>query len=255
MTDVVCDLDGVIYRGETEVPGAGAALTRLADAGVGITFVTNNSARTAEQVADKIGRVTGFHPEPASVVTSAMAAVSLLSQNDAPVFVVGETGIREALRSEGIDMTEDEAEARSVMVGVARHISYDLLAQASAAVRAGARFIATNSDPTFPAADGLLPGAGSIVAAVATASLTEPEFAGKPNAAISDLVNARVGDDVWVVGDRLDTDIALAESVAEWRSVLVLTGVSSESDTGPVPDHVVADFAAAVELALANRGG
>ena len=250
MTDVVCDLDGVIYRGDTEVPGAGEGLTLLTDAGVRVTFVTNNSTKPPDQVASKITRVAGVAVETGQVVTSSQAAASMLRDEDAPVLVVGEVGIDIALSSAGLEATTQPEKARAVVVGLCRDLSYATLADAASAIRAGARFIATNTDPTFPTSTGLLPGAGSIVAEIATASGREPEIAGKPHPAMRSLIRGQVGHDVWVVGDRVDTDMHMAQAEDGWRSVLVLSGVTDSSGARGRPDHVVADFRAAANLVL-----
>jgi 4-nitrophenyl phosphatase len=123
------------------------------------------------------------------------------------------------------------------------------LTRAADAVRFGARFIATNTDPTFPVADGLLPGGGAIVAAVRATTGVEPEVAGKPNAPMRALLRAKGIRDAWVIGDRVDTDIALARAEPDWTSILVLTGVTGPEGTGDA-DFVVPDLAAAVDLVL-----
>ena len=250
MTDVVCDLDGVIYRGDTQIPGAAEGLQQLLSAGVNLLFVTNNSTRTPKDVAEKIRAVTGIQTEAGQVVTSSQAAASMLSPEEGAALVVGEHGIREALSDRKIEITVSPESAHSVVVGLSRDLSYGLLADAVEAVRNGARFVATNTDPTFPTAEGLAPGAGSIVAAIATAADKEPEVAGKPYEAMRSLVRAKVGADVWVVGDRVDTDIKMGSVEPSWRSVLVLSGVTAAGDAGDLPDHVVPDFKTAANLVL-----
>jgi len=255
LIDVICDLDGVLYRGDVAVPGAPEALRRLTETQTRITYVTNNSTRTPAQAASKIEDVTGVSTNPSQVITSSQAAASLLTLEDRPTMVVGERGIVEALARVGVEMTGDPENACSVVVGMDRNVTYDSIARASAAVRSGARFLATNIDPTFPTPSGFVPGAGSVVAAIATAAEREPEVAGKPNKAIRDLVRLHGIEEAWVVGDRMDTDIALATAEPEWRSILVLTGVSTIDDDLSAADHVVPDFESAVDLVLSRASG
>jgi 4-nitrophenyl phosphatase len=247
--NVICDIDGVIYRGDRLLPGSDLALRRLRDAGVTVHFATNNSAKSPLTVSEKITRITGVDIEPESIVTSSQAAVGLLGDDPGPVMVLGSEGIVAALAEAGIGLTEDPSLAKALLVGLDFDLTYDRLTRAADAVRFGARFIATNTDPTFPVADGLLPGGGAIVAAVRATTGVEPEVAGKPNAPMRALLRAKGIRDAWVIGDRVDTDIALARAEPDWTSILVLTGVTGPEGTGDA-DFVVPDLAAAVDLVL-----
>jgi HAD superfamily hydrolase (TIGR01450 family) len=247
--DVITDLDGVLYLGDTVIDGVPRALGRAIDSGCRLTFVTNNSTRTADQVAAKIHRLTGHDVAPEQVCTSSMAAVGLLGPEDGPVLVVGEEGITVTLEESGFSVTDDPMLARSVVVGLTRDFGYDRLADAADAVRRGSRFIATNVDPTYPISGRLLPGAGAMVAAIATASGVSPLIAGKPHPPMIDLIRRRTTGRGWVIGDRADTDVALAHASEDWTSILVLTGVTADGKQD-VADHVVDDFAAAIELVL-----
>ena len=145
-----------------------------------------------------------------------------------------------------------DARPAAVVVGMDRSLSFRTLAEAQAAVRGGALFVATNPDPTFPTPDGLLPGAGALVAAVATAAETEPVFMGKPGQALAEILAEVTGippQETLFVGDRLSTDIAMGLQ-AGMVTVLVLTGVTCEADLecarteagSALPDHVLADL-------------
>ena len=243
--NVVCDLDGVVYRGMEEVPGSGFALAALEAAGWRIIFSTNNSARTPEDVAGRIGSITGYMARPEQVVTSAAAAADLLSESKPPTFVVGGTGVTVALERAGISVTAHGPEAGAVVVGLATSLTYDLLREASSAVRRGARLVATNDDPTYPVEDGFWPGAGSILAAIEVASGATAEVAGKPFAPMRDLIRKQLGPGpVWVVGDRAETDLALVWAEPGWQAALVLTGVATEDQViDPVPNLVARDLA------------
>ncbi len=249
MTQVVCDLDGVIYRGRQVLPGVPEALTRLRTNGARVLFVTNNSTRTPDEAAAHIAALTGVECHRDDVCTSPQAAALILGPADSPAFVVGERGIDVALAEAGHDVIGDASEANSVVVGLTSRIDYDWIGRAAAAVRRGARFVATNIDPTYPIEDGLLPGAGAIVEAIATAAEIRPEVAGKPHEPMVELVRSRLeAGPVWVVGDRLDTDIALAIA-GGWESILVMGGVT-EDPAGSGADHVADGLPGAVEIIL-----
>lgn len=249
--NLVCDLDGVVYRGREPVPGSATALAALEAAGWTIIFCTNNSARTPEDVAERIRRITGYGSRADQVITSAAAAAALLTESRPPTFVLAGDGVRVALEKEGVPVTSVGSEAGAVVVGLATGLTYDWLREASSAVMRGARFIATNDDPTFPAEDGLWPGAGSIVAAVERASGTLAEVAGKPFPPMRRLIRQHLGPGpVWVVGDRPDTDLALASAEPGWRSALVLTGVSTGQNLDPSPDLVADDLAGVARILI-----
>ena len=251
--NVLCDLDGVVYRGQRALAGVPEALARLDAAGIDIFFITNNSTRTPQAGADKITRLTGVPVSPERVLSSSLAAVGMLGPGDGPVLPVGEDGVSDAVERAGLESTSDPGRARAVLVGLTRSLTYDLIGDAMNAIRNGARFIATNDDTTFPTEDGLMPGAGAIVAAIAAASGRRPEVAGKPNEPMRRLIRSRGVGDAWVIGDRLDTDVALATHEPDWRSILVLTGVTDgAADRVDEADFVVADFSAAVDLVLSD---
>jgi 4-nitrophenyl phosphatase len=164
----------------------------------------------------------------------------MLAEQSGPVFVVGGNGIRDALEAAGMPETEDPEDAQAVIVGLDTRISYEKLRDAVMVVRAGGRFIATNNDATYPTPNGLWPGAGAMVAAVQVAAGVAPEVAGKPHRPIRSLIRARlVPGPVWVVGDRPETDVAMAKAES-WTSVLVLTGVIGDRDQ--VPDEYRPDL-------------
>jgi len=163
--------------------------------------------------------------------------------------VLGSDGILSALAESGIGVTNDPREAKALLVGLDWDLDYERLTRAADAVRLGARFIATNTDPTYPVADGLLPGGGACVAAVQVTTGVAPEIAGKPHPPMRALLRAKGIGEAWVIGDRIDTDIAMARAEPDWTSILVLTGVT-EPDQATGADHVVSDLAAAVDLVL-----
>jgi glycerol 3-phosphatase-2 len=226
------DLDGVLYRGTEPIPGAPEAVAALRRAGRGIAFVTNNSARTPAAVAERL-IAAGVEASPEEVVTSAGATAELLAGRGCrSAFVIGEAGIRTALADAGIELLDGEPErADAVVVGWDRGADYAKLRTAAVLVQRGASFVGTNGDASWPAPDGTRwPGAGALLAAVATTVGTEPEIVGKPNAPLFQAALARAGGGrPLVIGDRLDTDIAGAVALG-WDSLLVLTGITGRED-------------------------
>lgn len=255
---VACDLDGVVWRGDDPIAPAAEGIAALRDAGLRVAFVSNNSSSPVGDVVAKLGRM-GIAADADDVVTSAMAAAWLLQHSLAPgarVLVCGGPGVHEALTEVGlVPVTDGPADA--VVVGF--HLDFDFagLDRASRAVREGARFVATNLDATYPVPSGLIPGAGSIVAAVATAAGASPEVAGKPEAPTVGIIRERYGDTGVVVGDRPSTDGALATALG-WPFALVLSGVTAavapaggEAIPHPAPPFVGADLRAVAPTVIA----
>jgi len=242
----VFDLDGVVYLSGEVIPGAGTTLARLRDAGHQILFATNNSSRALASVEAAIAEKTGFVPEPGSVITSGMAAANLLGGDYERCLVLGSTELEDTLRESGLEVTDDPVEATVLVVGLDRRLSYERLTSAVLAVNGGARFVATNTDPTFPTPEGKHPGGGAIVAAVERATGTSPIVCGKPFPPMRRMIESKIeNEDVWMIGDRPDTDLALARA-AGWKKVLVLTGVTGDGDPIPAdlqPDHTIASIA------------
>jgi HAD superfamily hydrolase (TIGR01450 family) len=243
---IVCDLDGVIYRGDVEVPGAGVALGELRGAGVGLVFVTNNATKSPAETADKIKRLTRFEAREEDVVTSAEAAAHLVAADAPPTLLFGAAGARAPLELAGVPIVSDWREAQVVIAGLDPELSYQSLTRAVMAVNGGARLIATNTDVTYPTPEGLWPGAGSLVAAIEAATGVTAEIAGKPHAAMRGLLHDRLaGQRVAVIGDRPETDLALGTAEG-WLTILVLSGVTASPEgASPQPD-LVADSIAEV---------
>jgi HAD superfamily hydrolase (TIGR01457 family) len=250
---VLFDLDGVLYRGEAAVPSAPPTLAELRRRSVRPVFLTNNSSRTPLQVAEKL-RGIGIEAEPGEVVTSALATAELLAERGGGrAFVIGQDGVREALSDAGIAIVDgDPEEADLVVVGYDGGATYGALKRASLLVQRGARLVATNADGSYPAADGLWPGAGALLAVITTTTGAEPEIVGKPFAPLFEAGRRRGGGGrPLVVGDRLDTDIEGAARLG-WDSMLVLTGISGREDVerlGIVPTVIAEDVSALLEPA------
>ncbi len=241
------DLDGVVWLAGQAVPGAPGAVAALRAAGHRVVFLTNNSGPLLGDHLEALGRI-GVDAQADDLLTSAQAAASMLEPGERAM-VVGDAGIREALAERGVEVVPPGGHPQAVVVGRSVVLDYWELSAAASAVRRGARFIATNTDSTFPTSDGrspdgLLPGAGALVAFVATAAGREPEVAGKPNRPMARLALARYGELEVVAGDRPGTDGLFAKEVGA-RFGLVLSGVTRRQDlpVEPAPDLVGDDLA------------
>jgi HAD superfamily hydrolase (TIGR01450 family) len=246
---IVLDLDGVVYLGEEVVPAAPAALERVRGLGVRLAFVTNNSLRPPELVAEKLGRL-GVKAAAEEVLTSAQATVHLLGGNDGlrgtRVLVVGGPGLRQALEDAGARLLDlaDWRQAEVVAVGFDPDLTYDRVKAAALAIRAGARFVGSNPDTTLPTPEGFWPGAGATLAMLRAATGVRPEVAGKPERALFETAAAAIGPGPYLmVGDRADTDLDGAHRLG-WATALVLSGVVTAADLPDLaiaPDHLLAD--------------
>ena len=241
------DLDGVIWLGDQPIPGSADAVARLRAGGEPVVFVTNNSSEPVRVVEDKLAR----HGIPAegAVLTSAMAAAAQVVPGEVALVCAG-PGVDEALAARGV-RTVREGKADVVVVGFHRDFDYGRMAAASAAVRGGARLLATNDDATYPTPEGLIPGGGAILAAVSTAAGVVADVAGKPHRPMADLLRARVGDEGVMVGDRPDTDGRFAVALG-YRFGLVLSGVTTALPVEPPPDLVADDLTGLVDAELAG---
>jgi HAD superfamily hydrolase (TIGR01450 family) len=243
----VLDLDGVLWLGSEPIVGAAEAVAMLRDAGETVVFATNNaSARVRDQEAKL--EAMGV-PATGAVVTSAQAGAALVDAGER-VLVVGGPGLQEEVaRRSAVIVSEGPCDV--VISGLDRALTYDRIRAASSAIRSGARWVLTNSDPTYPTPTGLEPGAGTIAAAIAAASDGVPVVAGKPEGAMVDLLRERLGPEGVVVGDRPDTDGRFAAALG-YRFCLALSGVTRATDlpVEPEPWSVGADLRAIVSQVL-----
>ncbi|MGI8872060.1 MAG: HAD-IIA family hydrolase [Candidatus Limnocylindria bacterium] len=240
---LIFDLDGVIYRGEMPIPGAAALVAWAQATGLRTRFATNNSMATRHAYAARLGRM-GIAAVPDDIVTSTSATIGYLRRlapEVATVLAVGGVGLVEELRDAafsatpaqevagpGYDGGELPSRYDAVVTGLDIAFDYMRLAVAAAALRAGARFVATNADMRYPTHAGFLPGAGAMVAALAAAGGVAPTVIGKPEPAMFAEILDRDGvapGEALVIGDNPDSDIVAARR-AGIASVLVLTGVA-----------------------------
>ena len=241
---ILLDVDGVVRLGPAPIPGAGETVAALAHLGVAVGFVTNNATLTPEQMAQRLVEV-GVPATPEQIVTSASAAAALLEPGTR-CLVIGMEGLRTALEQRGCMLIDDPAQADAVIVGFDRNLVWDDLRRATLALHAGARFLATNDDPTFPSAEGLWPGNGAVVAALERSAGRSAEVAGKPHAPLLLAAAARIGGEpILFVGDRHSTDIVGGAALG-WDTALVLTGVTAAADVAalqPAPTYVLESVA------------
>jgi len=253
---LLVDLDGVVYRGAEPVPGVAAVLAARAAVGDEVVYVTNNSMHYR---ADYVSRLAAMGaPVAADRVVSSPRATALWLTEQEPrprrVLALGGSGLRRELadcgfevvaaaeaaeraRADGVDGYVAAGRPDAVVVGLDPQLTYDRLTVAADAVRAGARFVATNRDPVFPSELGLVPGAGAMVAAVEVASGVAPVSIGKPEPLLL-LEAARVAGvppaEAVMIGDGLGTDLAAALAVGA-RCVLMLTGVTNAAQLETLP--------------------
>ena len=257
---VIFDLDGVIYRGDHLVAGSRELVAWLHETGTAVRFATNNSMVARAGYVERLAAM-GIATTEHEIVTSSSATVEHLRRHEPDVrnvLGIGAAGMRDELAAAGLEVVMTNAAAApeepggplprrfdAVVVGLDPKIDYDGLAIAMSAVAGGARLIATNADTRYPTRAGFLPGAGSIVAALATATGVPPEVIGKPAPAMFRAILEASGvaaDEAVVVGDNPDADIAGAHR-AGCAAILVLTGVADASslaalDGERVPDAV-----------------
>jgi glycerol-1-phosphatase len=227
---LLLDLDGTVFRGEQATPGA---VDTLAAVEARTLYVTNNASRGPAEVAEHLIAL-GFTAEPNDVVTSAQSAARLLAAqlpSGSSVLIIGTESLAAEVRTVGLrPVRQWSDEPAAVVQGHSPQTGWSDLAEAALAIRSGALWVAANVDRTLPSERGLLPGNGSMVAALRTATDREPQVAGKPAPTLlNDALSRGEFESPLVVGDRLDTDISGANA-AQLPSLLVLTGVSTAAD-------------------------
>ncbi|HEX6712510.1 MAG TPA: HAD-IIA family hydrolase [Thermoleophilaceae bacterium] len=230
------DMDGVLVREEHAIPGAGEFIARLRETDTPFLLLTNNSIWTRRDLAARL-RSGGLDVPEEAIWTSALATAKFLEDQrpGGTAFVIGESGLTTALHSAGYTINERDPDY--VVLGETRTYSFERIAQGIRLILRGAKFIATNPDPTGPAPDGPLPATGSVAALISRATGRDPYFVGKPNplmmrTALNSL-DAH-SEDTAMIGDRMDTDI-VAGLEAGLETILVLTGVTTQGETELFP--------------------
>jgi 4-nitrophenyl phosphatase len=244
---LILDMDGVIWRADAPIGDLAATFDRIRARGINFVFATNNGTKTPEEYQEKL-RGLGVEVEARQVVTSALGVASLLAgkyPQGTKIFVIGEDGIRVALKEKGFEMlpVERAPEAQAFVMGIDRSINFQKVSEATLLVRAGIPFYTTNTDRTFPTPRGEIPGSGAWLSVITHATGVQPIVAGKPFPYLMELSLERLGtkkEETLVVGDRLETDIAAGQSVG-CPTALVLSGVSTREQAkewNPAPSLI-----------------
>jgi NagD protein len=230
------DMDGVLVHEEQAIPGADRFLARLRELGLPFLVLTNNSIYTRRDLAARL-RASGLDVPEEAIFTSALATARFLEEQrpGGTAFAIGEAGLTTALHEAGYTLTERDPDY--VVLGETRTYSFERISRAIRLIVAGARFIATNPDPTGPTPDGPLPATGSVAALISRATGVDPYFVGKPNPLMMrtalNTLDAH-SESTAMIGDRMDTDV-VSGLEAGMQTILVLSGVTTRADAERFP--------------------
>jgi 4-nitrophenyl phosphatase len=259
---LILDMDGVLWAADTPLLDMPRFFQQLQEVGLPVVFATNNGTRSVSMYVERLAGY-GVPVEPWQVVNSAIATAEYLARlfpAGGPMFVVGETGVIEALQEHGFWLANDGEDPLAVVAGMDRSMSYARLARAALLIRAGKPYIGTNPDLTFPTPYGLVPGAGATLAYLEAATSVSPVIMGKPEPHLYRFSIDRLKlrpEEVLAVGDRLETDI-LGGQRTGCRTALVLSGVSSAAEADawqPKPDLILPNLADLMPLLQIERSG
>jgi len=226
---LIIDVDGVLWRGSLAMPGVPALFDFLSAHKIKFIIATNNAARPASEIIERMAAM-GIRVNESQVLTSSEATALYLRRivsRGARVLVVGGEGLTDAMTRAGYDLVTQDADV--VVAGLDMSVTYDKIKRAALEIRRGAKFVGTNADKTLPSAEGDIPGAGAIIAAIQAATDVAPLIIGKPERAMFDIAVEQLQaarETVAMLGDRLDTDIEGAQR-AGLKSILVMTGVTT----------------------------
>lgn len=232
---LILDMDGVLWADSHALIDLPATFSRFRELNLAVTLATNNGTRTIDQYVEKLAGF-GVTVEPWQIITSALAVAEMVASRfpaGTPIFAIGGEGVMQSLKAKGFELLPVEAaeRAEAVVFGIDRAITFNKMVEATLLVRAGKPFYATNPDKTFPTPRGQIPGAGAWLSVITIASETQPQIAGKPQPAMLQIALDRLGtpkEQTYVVGDRLETDIAGGQSLG-CPTALVLTGISTRA--------------------------
>jgi 4-nitrophenyl phosphatase len=243
---LVIDMDGVLYRGNDPLPGLPEFFDFLRANGIGFRLATNNSGLTPTQYAAKVNKM-GAGVEPATIITSGTATAHWLAQRHpvgTRVHVFGEDSLRAALAEAGFVLADQDVAA--VVASIDWGVTFDKIKRACLLIRGGAEFVATNLDPTRPTEEGLVPGTGALIAAIATGAETQPVAIGKPEPTMFEQAMAEMGarpETTATLGDRIDTDM-IGGARAGLKTIMVLSGSTGRAEAEAYgPDLIFEDIA------------
>jgi len=249
---LIIDMDGVLWRGDEPIGNLPRVFSELQRKGLKFILATNNATRSIEGFQSRL-KGFGVKIHPHQIINSPVATALYLKKQfpqGGNVFIIGESGLVSALADQGFQHSDQQVLA--VVAGMDRDITYASLAKATLLIRAGVPFIGTNPDRTYPIPEGLVPGAGAILAAIEAATDCHPTIIGKPSPAMYEAALERMeitAGQALVVGDRLETDIAGAQALG-CQTAVVLSGVSTISQVKewkPPVDLIASNLAALVE--------
>ena len=235
-TSYLIDMDGVLVSGRTAIPGADGFIHRLREHGVEYLVLTNNPMYTPGDLAHRLQTI-GLDTPAERIFTSAMATARFLGSQKpgGTAFVIGESGLTEAVHNAGYVITDQDPDY--VVLGETHTYNLGLITKAIRLLAAGARFIATNPDPSGPSEGGIVPACGAMAALMETASGVSPFFVGKPNPLMMRTALNYLdvhSENTVMIGDRMDTDV-LAGVESGMETILVLTGVTRREDVARYP--------------------
>ncbi len=247
---IVSDMDGVLWLGDEPLPGLSDLFAFSTEQGIPLILATNNSSKTRADYVRKLAKMDILGVVPEQILTSGTVTITYMLSHyptGARVNMIGGAGLRQMLESAGYVLVDKDAQV--VVVGLDVELTYDKLRIATLCLRAGADFIGTNDDPALPVPEGMVPGAGSILAALRTAAHREPLVIGKPHRPMFEdalrFLDTRPHETL-MIGDRLTTDIA-GGNAAGLRTALVLSGVTDSDDMddgdATAPDVIFRDLA------------
>lgn len=243
ITHLIIDMDGVLYRGDQPMPRLCEFFTFLRERPIPFILATNNSTRTPREYVEKLAGM-GVTVFPDEILVSGQATARFLAREypkGTRVHVFGMPALKQAMTEEGFILADEDVQL--VVASMDRAVTYEKLKRATLLIRGGARFIATNLDPTNPSEEGLLPGTGSMIAALATASETKPIAIGKPEPTMYQLAMEQMGacpQTTAAIGDRVDTDI-LGGKRAGLITICVLSGSSDRAEAEAVETDLIFD--------------
>jgi len=230
---VVADMDGDLWRGKDPLPGLRNFFSFLEKRPIPFILATNNAAGTPDQFIRKLAKFGVNTIKPEHILTSSIAAAAYLKREYKPgtkVYVVGQEGLRAAMREAGFVLLEDSSQPADIVIaGADFTLTYDKLKHATLLIQRGARFIGTNGDLTYPSEEGFAPAGGTILVAIEAATGVKPPIMGKPERLMFDIAVEKMGttpEKTVMIGDRLDTDI-LGGQRAGLKTILVTTGIDN----------------------------
>lgn len=231
------DLDGTIYLGTEPIPSGKRFVESLQKKNIPFTFVTNNTTKKPSEVQQRLATLFDIHVEESQIYTASLATIDYMKEQNRgnKVFVIGETGLVDLITKSGFELDEETPDF--VVVGLDTHLNYEKLTKATLAIQKGACFIGTNPDKNIPTEKGLLPGAGSVIACIETATQQKAFYIGKPESVIMNRAVAHLGlpkNKVVMVGDNYETDIQ-AGIQNNIDTILVLSGFTPKEAVAELP--------------------